>query len=565
MCLATFGEMSDALLVGLGDGNLLTFALDFGPDSEADLEAQGPGASSVAAPAVSGAGDSMDEDLAALGGDAATETVPEASAVATAVAPALSLGPRKQLCLGTKAVFLVPFRGARSEPGFGGVSFSKAVFAACDRPAVIYGGAGGRVLFSSVNSSAEVAHAAPFNVRPFPNSLAFALAPSAAAGSRGRGAASGGGHSGGAEDGPRNEDSGGGGELLIGCLDSIQRLHVRTVGLQGATPRRAAHLAATRALAVAVVEPLAPGAYLEASAVRFFDAASFAELAAFPLEPTEEVLSLAAVDLTPLLGPGGAPAGAASGEVLVVGTAFGAEDGDYEPSKGRILVLQLVSNDHADAGGMGSPGGFSSPGRGQGASLAGSPVESPGAGAADRRRVEIVLEREVKGAVYDLASLDLTAVQAPGSPSDEDGGPTGGGQLSSSSGAGVASKTSGMFLACGVGAKVQMFRWAPRPGILAGLGQRPLFGASLDDVSGAASGLSGRWSLENECVHHGHVVALHVKCKVRSGMHLVLFFIFGGGGGDGGLLLLLLRRLVVALFWPRLDPGARPLLPSVTS
>ena len=104
-----------------------------------------------------------------------------------------ALSGRKRLTLGSQPIALSPFRtGGRLH-----------VFAACDRPTVVYC-AQERLLYSTVNLK-DVHHMASFSTSTFPASLAFASST----------------------------------HLVIGPIDSIQKLHIQTVPL-AAQPRKVA-------------------------------------------------------------------------------------------------------------------------------------------------------------------------------------------------------------------------------------------------------------------------------------------------------------------------------------
>jgi hypothetical protein len=246
---------SPALFVGLGDGRLLTFSLDSGT-------AAAEGAAST---------DAMDEDAAV--------------AVSGSRAAAVAVGARKELCLGTTPVLLTRFRqappakrqhagrptgrpAAATAAGGSSSSFSSfssggavAVFAACDRPAVVYG-QGGRVRLSAVACGGGVAHAAPFHAQAFPHGLALAIErakptkASATTSGSSSGSSGGGGamaeEDGGSGGGDGDEEEEDGSEsLVIGALEATQRLHVRRVGLNGWQPRRVCHLPLSKYIAVA--------------------------------------------------------------------------------------------------------------------------------------------------------------------------------------------------------------------------------------------------------------------------------------------------------------------------
>lgn len=81
------------------------------------------------------------------------------------------------------------------------------VFAACDRPTVIYS-RNGKLLFSAVNTTkGEIVSMSPFHSELFPECLAMV----------------------------------GQSSLLIGTIEDIQKIHIQTVPLDGDAPRRIAH------------------------------------------------------------------------------------------------------------------------------------------------------------------------------------------------------------------------------------------------------------------------------------------------------------------------------------
>lgn len=111
----------------------------------------------------------------------------------------------------------------------------------------------------------EVSHMASFNAQCFPNSLALVVK----------------GHTG--------EE-----KLTIGCLESLQRLHVRTIPLNGQQPRRIAHLPNSKLIAVCTMDSRVSS--INENSVSFFDASTFSLLASMKLELMEEVLSATCVN-----------------------------------------------------------------------------------------------------------------------------------------------------------------------------------------------------------------------------------------------------------------------------
>jgi len=311
--------------------------------------------------------------------------------------------------------------------------------------------------------------------------------------------------------------------LMIGSLDSIQRLHVRTVPLQRQQPRRIVHLGATKALAVATIDHAQP---LEAHHIRFMSAANFTDLASFALEPTEECLCLCS-----LWDYGDGGDGSGGTEYLLVGTGFGADETEYEPTAGRLLVLQLSDTNKSKANNtalsaLSSPSPPSSPSRlspspfAAGAAAT-SPALSPGGGgegvgsSASSWRVEVVCERATKGAVHDVSVLAQTKRQQAGSAeaaaettgfSTSTTTPTssGGSESTVSAAAVLPAAVVSPRVVCGVNTKVLVFKWTTTT-------SHQTAAASHLAMSGALT-LPARKSLEPECSHAGNIVALHVRC-----------------------------------------------------
>ena len=240
----------------------------------------------------------------------------------TAPPTAPLLRERKCVALGTQPISLVPFSS-------GGVGH---VFACSDRPSVIHatgGSACPKLLYSSVNLR-EASHMTAFDA---------------------------GGEGGGGQPGAHctlaiaAEDS-----LIIGAIDGVQRLHVRTEPL-GEQPRRLAHAPAARAFGVLTVsaEYAPSGEVTERGFVRLLDDQTFERLSSFELEPQEIACSIlhtgfsaeaAAAAAAPAAGGSRAAALSTSGVAgaskgyLVVGTALEKPE-ERETCEGRILVFEL--------------------------------------------------------------------------------------------------------------------------------------------------------------------------------------------------------------------------------
>lgn len=195
------------------------------------------------------------------------------------------LSERKNVSLGTKPVTLTTFNS-------GG---ARHVFAASDRPTVIYAN-NGKLLYSNLNEN-EVNLLASFNSAPFPDCLAIAKE----------------------------------GELTIGSIDDIQRLHVRTVPL-GEQPRRIAHQEATRTFAVTTTQNTYGAGGDDcygADYVRLISDQTFETLARHRMDPYEMCCSIASMSM------------ADDPQVYyVVGTAYAKPD-EEEPTQGRILLFAV--------------------------------------------------------------------------------------------------------------------------------------------------------------------------------------------------------------------------------
>ncbi|GAX83262.1 hypothetical protein CEUSTIGMA_g10688.t1 [Chlamydomonas eustigma] len=218
------------------------------------------------------------------------------------------------------------------------------VFAGSDRPTIIYTN-NKKLLFSNLNES-EVHLMASFNSVSFPDSLAIAKASA----------------------------------LTIGTVEEIQKLHVRTVPLRE-QPRRIVHQDSNKIFGLITIAGNSVDE--EAGFIKVVDDQTFDILAVYPLDPSEMGCSIASVSFG---GGENSTLGASSGSnaniaststssqhahhshdssstpYLVVGTAYVRPE-DPEPSKGRLLVLQY----HAE-----------------------------------ERRLSLVTERDVKGAVYQV-------------------------------------------------------------------------------------------------------------------------------------------------------------------
>ncbi|KAH7289838.1 hypothetical protein KP509_30G020500 [Ceratopteris richardii] len=201
------------------------------------------------------------------------------------------LSDRKKVSLGTQPITLRTFRSKNATH----------VFAASDRPTVIYS-SNRKLLYSNVNLK-EVNYMCPFNSASFPDSLAIGKE----------------------------------GELTIGTIDDIQKLHIRTVPLNEHA-RRIAHQEATRTFAICSAKYIPTVEDMETHFVRLLDDQTFENIASFQLDAYENGCSIISCSFTD-----------DNNVYYCVGTGYAIPE-ESEPNKGRILVflvedgkLQLVA------------------------------------------------------------------------------------------------------------------------------------------------------------------------------------------------------------------------------
>ncbi|CAK9232974.1 unnamed protein product [Sphagnum jensenii] len=208
------------------------------------------------------------------------------------------LSDRKKISLGTQPIALRTFRSKNATH----------VFAASDRPTVIYS-SNKKLLYSNVNLK-EVNHMCPFNSASFPDSLAIGKE----------------------------------GELTIGTIDDIQKLHIRTVPL-GEHPCRISHQEHSRTFAICSAKYSPSGSNgedMETHYIRLIEDQTFEIISSFALDPYENGCSIITCSFTDDFN-----------SYYCVGTAYALPE-ESEPSKGRILVfivedgkLQLVTEKEA--------------------------------------------------------------------------------------------------------------------------------------------------------------------------------------------------------------------------
>jgi len=339
---------------------------------------------------------------------------------------------------------------------------SRHVFAACDRPAIVFAAHGDKLVLSNVNVSMEITRAAPFNSEAFPACLALASE----------------------------------GSLVVGTVNDVQRLHVRTVPL-GEQPRRIAHQPTSGTLALCtekwgdtamedhaggdgygpgVDSPEFPQSYF----VRLLDDRTFEVLDSHRMDEMEKPLCIVSMSFDtadeagttgvvagrggddPMDGSAGASStGSPSSKAyFVVGTGYWDEDKD--PKRGRILVFEVIKLE------------------------------------GETRRLVLVTEKATAGAVFTLHPFG------------------------------------GKILA-GVNAKVHLYKWNDRS---LGVGSQSSAGAASSQTprapaqSATLSGGAGSVDLLSaECSFHGHVMSLFLR---SFGNHIVV--------GD-------LLRSVTLLYW----------------
>jgi len=200
---------------------------------------------------------------------------------------------------------------------------SHHVFAASDRPTVIYS-SNRKLLYSNVNLR-EVTHMSSFNAEAFPECLAFI------------------------------QDE----TMVIGTIDQIQKLHIRTIPL-GEQPRRICHQKESHTFAVCTVSSDFESTKddNEINYVRLIDDQTFETLSKFQLDSYEHACSIVSCAFEK----------DEKHHYYLIGTAYAPPD-EVEPARGRILVFLVTNNN----------GSIS---------------------------LDLVHSKEVKGAVYNLNSFN---------------------------------------------------------------------------------------------------------------------------------------------------------------
>lgn len=198
-----------------------------------------------------------------------------------------ALANRKRVSLGSQPIALSRFRSKNVTH----------VFAACDRPTVVYSN-NKKLLYSNINAK-EVSVMCPFDTAAFPECLALA-----------------------------SEE-----ELTIGMVDDIQKLHIQTFHLNE-WARRISHNPQSHTLCVLTVNFAVDdsGEEVDQGFVRLFDDQTFESLNSYRLDPFETPCS---VICCPLAGD------PANTYYFIVGTAYVHEE-EAEPHQGRILVFGVT-------------------------------------------------------------------------------------------------------------------------------------------------------------------------------------------------------------------------------
>ncbi|CAL0325072.1 unnamed protein product [Lupinus luteus] len=193
------------------------------------------------------------------------------------------LTDRKKVSLGTQPITLRTFSSKNTTH----------VFAASDRPTVIYS-SNKKLLYSNVNLK-EVSHMCPFNSAAFPDSLAIAKE----------------------------------GELTIGTIDDIQKLHIRSIPL-GEQARRICHQEQSRTFAICSLKYNPTSAEeSEMHFVRLLDDQTFEFISTYPLDTYEFGCFIISCSFSD-----------DNNVYYCVGTAYVLPE-ENEPTKGRILVFSV--------------------------------------------------------------------------------------------------------------------------------------------------------------------------------------------------------------------------------
>ncbi|ORX70399.1 hypothetical protein BCR32DRAFT_297364 [Anaeromyces robustus] len=193
----------------------------------------------------------------------------------------MSLKFRSKFSLGTQPITLRQFS----------YNSKNYIFAASDQPTIIYSN-NNNLNFSNVNLIDSVIDVCPFSCLDFGDALCILT----------------------------NK------YLLIGSINEIQRLHVRTVRL-GEHPRRVCYQESTKTLGVISIQYLV---YKEDHSFKILDDKTYEILDVFKMEPHEYVQSLISMKFLN-----------SSKEYYIVGTSYVSED-EEESKSGRILLFSVT-------------------------------------------------------------------------------------------------------------------------------------------------------------------------------------------------------------------------------
>ncbi len=216
------------------------------------------------------------------------------------------------------------------------------VFAACDRPSILYF-RNDKLLFANVDiRCSEVIKMTSFHSELFPDCIALC-----------------------------SESS-----LMIGTIEDIQKIHVQTVSLNGEAPRRIAHCPVSNVYAVCTEKTVLSERGEEAtSRVLFLDDASMTTIGEFDFDPLEQAISASVCRFEGVSTP-----------FFVIGTAQVVNE-EVEPSRGRILVFQIIqTQDELDIGASSS-----------------TDVNN---GTEQKKKLVLVTEKETKSGVYSLCAIE---------------------------------------------------------------------------------------------------------------------------------------------------------------
>lgn len=198
---------------------------------------------------------------------------------------------RRKLSIGTQPADLRIFKNRGADH----------VFAACDRPTVVYSATqAGKLLISNVNLQ-EVFSVCGFDTEAFPECLAIATES----------------------------------ELHLGAVDEIQKLHISPIRL-GEQPRRITHMESARVFAVLTESTILDENGDEAleQFIRIIDDTRYDTISKFKLRPMESGSSILVASFT---GEGVNK----DEQFLVVGTAV-EKPNEPEPTDGRIMIFRFV-------------------------------------------------------------------------------------------------------------------------------------------------------------------------------------------------------------------------------